>query len=165
MAPCSSSPCTETAWCVPPPPPVFEAKPLETSVSFSGLRGRGERDALCDAQPWRQPRSKWMVSVVNSHTYASSKRLHLWEIDLRCALNSTRGWCTTHTCKQHAPQETRRLGGGRRGSHPCAGACNRCGGHHGCRALHLHPLPCSPIRPASGRTRRRIPNSNGCSSH
>ena len=42
--------------------------------------------------PWRQPRGKWMVSLVNSHTNATSKRWHLWEIDLRFALNSTPGW-------------------------------------------------------------------------
>jgi len=35
---------------------------------------------------------KWMVSLVNSHTNATSKRWHLWEIDLRFALNSTPGW-------------------------------------------------------------------------
>ena len=33
-----------------------------------------------------------MVSLVNSHTNATSKRWHLWEIDLRFALNSTPGW-------------------------------------------------------------------------
>ena len=33
-----------------------------------------------------------MVSWVNSHTNATSKRWHLWEIDLRFALNSTPGW-------------------------------------------------------------------------
>ena len=42
--------------------------------------------------PWRLPRGKWMVSLVNSHTNATSKRWHLWEIDLRFALNSTPWW-------------------------------------------------------------------------
>ena len=32
--------------------------------------------------PWRQPRGKSMVYVVNSHTNATSKRWRLWEIDL-----------------------------------------------------------------------------------
>ena len=32
-----------------------------------------------------------MLSLVNSHTNATSKRWHLWEIDLRFALNSTPG--------------------------------------------------------------------------
>ena len=35
-----------------------------------------------------------MVYVVNAHTNATSKRWHLWEIDLRFALNSTPGWET-----------------------------------------------------------------------
>ena len=33
-----------------------------------------------------------MISLVNSHTNATSKRWHLWEIDLRFALKSTPGW-------------------------------------------------------------------------
>jgi len=33
-----------------------------------------------------------MVSLVNFHTNATSNRWHLWEIDLRFALNSTPGW-------------------------------------------------------------------------
>jgi len=41
--------------------------------------------------PWRQPRGNWVVSSVNSHTNATSKRWHMWEIDLRFALNSTPG--------------------------------------------------------------------------
>ena len=43
--------------------------------------------------PWRQPRGKEMVSLANSHTNATSKRWHLWEIDSRVALNSTPGRC------------------------------------------------------------------------
>ena len=39
--------------------------------------------------PWRQPRDRWMFFSVNSHTNATSKRWHLWEIDSRFALNST----------------------------------------------------------------------------
>ena len=42
--------------------------------------------------PWRQPRGKSMISLVDSHTNATSKTWHLWEIDLRFALNSTPGW-------------------------------------------------------------------------
>ena len=38
--------------------------------------------------PWRQPRGKWTVSLVNSHTNVTSKRWHLWKIDLRFAANS-----------------------------------------------------------------------------
>ena len=39
----------------------------------------------------RQPRGKWVFSLVNSHTNATSKWQHLWKIDLRGALNSTPG--------------------------------------------------------------------------
>ena len=46
--------------------------------------------------PWRQPRGKWTVSLVNFHTNASSKRWHLWEIDLGFALSSTAGWVRCH---------------------------------------------------------------------
>ena len=41
--------------------------------------------------PWRKPRGKWIFSLVNFHTNATSKRWHLWEIDLGFALNSTPG--------------------------------------------------------------------------
>ena len=33
-----------------------------------------------------------MIYLVNSHANATSKRRHLWEIDLRFALDSTPGW-------------------------------------------------------------------------
>ena len=46
---------------------------------------------VLDWTPWRQPRGKWLVSLVNTHTDAISKRWHLWEIDLKFALNSTPG--------------------------------------------------------------------------
>jgi len=42
--------------------------------------------------PCRQPRGKWMVSLVNSHSNSSSKRWHLWEIDLRFAPGLPPGW-------------------------------------------------------------------------
>ena len=42
--------------------------------------------------PWRTPRGKWMVSLVNSLTNATSKRWHLWNIDdLRFAPIPTSG--------------------------------------------------------------------------
>jgi len=43
--------------------------------------------------PWRQPRGKWMVSLVKAHTNATLKRLHLWEIDSRFAHGLPPGWC------------------------------------------------------------------------
>ena len=33
-----------------------------------------------------------MVYLVNSNANATSKRWHLWDVDLRFALNSTPGW-------------------------------------------------------------------------
>ena len=33
-----------------------------------------------------------MISLVNAHTNVTSKRWHVWEIDLRFALNSNPGW-------------------------------------------------------------------------
>jgi hypothetical protein len=42
--------------------------------------------------PWRQPRGKSMVSLVNSHTNATRIGWHLWEIDLRFALDSNSRW-------------------------------------------------------------------------
>jgi len=42
--------------------------------------------------PGGNPGAKTIVSLVNSHTNATSKRWHLWEMDLRFALNSTPGW-------------------------------------------------------------------------
>ena len=42
--------------------------------------------------PRRQPRGKWMVSLVNSHTNATRIGWHLWEIDLRFAPGLPPGW-------------------------------------------------------------------------
>ena len=57
------------------------------------LEGEGALAAVLFAvPPWMQPRGKWMVSLVNSYTNTTSKRRHLWEIDLRFALISTPGW-------------------------------------------------------------------------
>jgi hypothetical protein len=33
--------------------------------------------------PWRQPRVKYMVSLINSRSNTTSRRWHLWEIDSR----------------------------------------------------------------------------------
>ena len=49
----------------------------------------GKVDAV---PPWRQPRGKWMVSSVNSHTNATIIGWHLWEIDLRFAPGLPPGW-------------------------------------------------------------------------
>ena len=42
--------------------------------------------------PWRQPRGKTIVSLVNSHTNATSKRENLLEIDLVFAPGLPPGW-------------------------------------------------------------------------
>ena len=45
-----------------------------------------------DWPPWRQPRVKSTVYVVNSHTHATRIGWHLWEIDLRFAPGLPPGW-------------------------------------------------------------------------
>jgi len=42
--------------------------------------------------PWRQPRGKQIVSLVNSHTNVTSRRWHLQEIDVRFAPGLHLGW-------------------------------------------------------------------------
>ena len=42
--------------------------------------------------PWRQPRGKSLVSLVNSHPNATRMGWHLWEIDLRFAPGLPPGW-------------------------------------------------------------------------
>ena len=68
---------------------TFSTAARNLLVSSAATRGPG--GGAC-WPPWRQPRGKWMVSLVNSHTNATSKRGHLWEIHWRFALNSTPGW-------------------------------------------------------------------------
>ena len=46
--------------------------------------------------PWRQPMGKTIVSLVNSHANATSKRWHLWEIDLKFALELPSGWSSPY---------------------------------------------------------------------
>ena len=42
--------------------------------------------------PWRQPRGKWMVSLVNSNSSATRIVWNMWEIDLRFAPELPPGW-------------------------------------------------------------------------
>ena len=37
-----------------------------------------------------------MTFLLNSHSNATSRRWHLWEIDLGFSLNSIPGWTSTH---------------------------------------------------------------------
>jgi len=67
--------------------PVNQNRPVIDPLSWRGYRDTPKRNL-----PWRQPRGKWIIYLVNFHTNATSKRWHLWEIDLRFALNSTPGW-------------------------------------------------------------------------
>ena len=56
----------------------------------------GPASSVPSSPPWWQPTSNSMVTLVNSHTNATSKRWHSCEIDLRFALKSTPGWlCKT----------------------------------------------------------------------
>jgi len=63
--------------------------------SLQSLAGRLSSTAQAcalPAPPWSQPRGKWMVSLVNSHTNATRIGWHLWEIDLRFAPGLPPGW-------------------------------------------------------------------------
>ena len=53
------------------------------------IRSRGPGNAH---PPQRQPRGKWMITLVNFHTNATSKRWHLWEIRLKIFPRATPGW-------------------------------------------------------------------------
>ena len=50
-----------------------------------------------------------MVSVVHSHSNDTSRRQHLWEIDLRFALNSTPGWSASYEVPGGDPQKNQSL--------------------------------------------------------
>ena len=45
--------------------------------------------------PWRQPRGRLKVSLVNSHTIATRIGWHLWKIDSRFAPGFPPGWVVT----------------------------------------------------------------------
>ena len=72
---------------------MLEALELKEG-SGNDVKGVVVTGCMAQARPpaWRQPRGKWMVSLVNYHANATSKRWHLWEINLRFGLNSTPGW-------------------------------------------------------------------------
>ena len=63
------------------------------------LLGRGKRGllyAVNSPPPWRQPKAKSMISLVNSHTNATRIGWHLWEIDLGFAPGLPPGWSPYH---------------------------------------------------------------------
>ena len=53
-----------------------------------GARSQGNSGA----PPWRQPRGRSMVSLVNPHTNATIIGWHLWQIDLKFAPGLPAGW-------------------------------------------------------------------------
>ena len=56
--------------------------------------------------PWRQPRGKQMVSLVNSCSNATSQRWHLLETDLRFGPWLPPGWCTSMQTRGVAAEYT-----------------------------------------------------------
>ena len=50
------------------------------------------KDGKTKVPPWRQPRGKSMVSLVNSHTNATRIGWHLWDIDSKFAPGLPPGW-------------------------------------------------------------------------
>ena len=67
--------------------------PERSKSTFRGhLTSRGTTAQTQPPPPWRQPRGRWMVSLVNSHTNATRIGWHLWEIDLRFAPGLPPGW-------------------------------------------------------------------------
>ena len=71
----------------------FDSEFQPTAVLVTDYRSEvPEDEGEVRSPPWRQPRGKSMVSSVNSHTNATSKRWHLWEIDLRFAPGLPPGW-------------------------------------------------------------------------
>jgi len=81
--------------------------PLEPLSEFGShtvsqeARGAPSRGKPRQDPPWRQPRGKTMVSLVNSHTNATSTRWHLWEIDLRFAPGLPPGWIISPDARAH----------------------------------------------------------------
>jgi len=68
-----------------------------TRRSWTRRRQSGTRSTTSGTTPpWRQPRGKWMVSLVNSHTNATRIGWHLWEINLRFAPGLPPGWTLGH---------------------------------------------------------------------
>ena len=63
------------------PSPSHQGTPTQ-SAHCSPTRGSHPKPQSSSClPPWRRPRGKWMVSLVNSHTNATSSRWHLWEVD------------------------------------------------------------------------------------
>ena len=83
------------------PQPFKKSNSTKGSRKVEKERGnmvRGLKKSLGAPPPWRQPRGKTIVSLVNSHSNATRIGWHLWEIDLRFAPGLPPGWpSTTHS--------------------------------------------------------------------
>jgi len=83
---------------------VCRAPADRAAVGGSALRARRRLDAqLLHSPPWRQPRGKSMVYLVNSHTNATRIGWYLWEIDLRFAPGLPPGLARSN-CAWTAPE-------------------------------------------------------------
>jgi len=68
-------------------------------ISPYGNHKKVPRVPGCILPPWRQPRGKWMVALVNSHTNATRIGWHLWAIDSRFAPGIPPEWgCRLLSC-------------------------------------------------------------------
>ena len=74
-------------WLNPSMPPDPSRRSAESPGRLATKTCRDNQDPPC-----MQPRGKTIVSLVNSYTNATSKRWHLWEIDLRFAPGLSPRW-------------------------------------------------------------------------
>ena len=74
-----------------PPPSPRDSTGSDRRGAWGARVDRG-RELGADKPPWRQPRGKLVVSLVNYHTNATRIGWHLWEIDLRFAPGLPPGW-------------------------------------------------------------------------
>ena len=82
-----------------PAGPVFPARLAGVLFDMDGTLSDSEtlhwgayRRVFARNPPWRQPRSKLVVSLVNSHANATIICWHLWENYLRFAPGLPPGW-------------------------------------------------------------------------
>ena len=84
---CGSRPGLQT---MPPNPPPLRYPRVQCPRAIQ--REINPQPSTRLTPPWRQPRGKSMVSLVNSHTNATGIGWHLWEIDLRFSPGLPPGW-------------------------------------------------------------------------
>jgi len=78
---------------------VFLMSEVPLHLNFVEGVGVAEERSVRPAPPppWRKPRGKYMVSLVYFHSNTTSRRKHLWEIELRFAPRLPPGWCGWRT--------------------------------------------------------------------